>query len=291
MSMKNVVLLGLAAFVVVVIVPGTFVAGQFLAGPIQSAGIDINANYRGGTLIASFSDPEGDLLRELPSELDSVENARALDLLDFSVRKVTMSALAGIGIESRLNLALTFTGGTADPAGSDNRFSLPAIHVYIKVPGQQSPASTSDKAVDAEFERASEEPGNPWDYEVIVDGFHAQARIFDTGGRQVGKGLNIFVREVGGADVSSGGTVKVSAHTEITASLPLGITGDPGRGRWVYFVAVGLADVKFSSMMYPAERDGEPALFDLVAPAAHASGLRIIGGKPVLYPLVVENGK
>jgi hypothetical protein len=292
--MKNAVLLFLVALLVIVVVPGTFVAGQFLQEPLRKAGIDINENFRGGALLGDFPDQEGDLLRAMPPGSDNGGDLQSLDLVGFQVRKVAISSLAGIGIQSRLNLVFRFRGKAGNPASSDLGFSVPVMHVYMKVPGQGSPISTSDKAVDAVFEGGPSDRLSPWDYEVILDGFHGQARVFDTKGNQVGKGLNVFVAEVEGTDPAGAaaatdmGSRKVE-FTDITAALPLGLTGDPAKGKWIYYVAVGIADVRSPSMMYPPSREGEPWLFDTVSDGGGA-GPAFRNGKPVLRPLVVEGG-
>jgi hypothetical protein len=272
-TVKNAILLAGAALLVLVVVPGAFVAGGFLVEPIRKAGIDISENFRGGSLIRAFPDPESDLLRALPSGLDSPENRRRLDLAGFQVKKVTISAISGTGIESRMNLVFVFAGQVANPADADVRFDIPAMHVYIKAPGQKSAAATSNRVADAVFETPREVSGNPWDYQVILDGFHPQARIFDTAGRQVGKGLNVFVDEKKSQD----GRI---ASTEIVAAIPLGLTGDPAVGAWTYYVAVGMADVRAPGMM-------DPAVYDTVRDESSAAMPSVKDGRAVLYPLAV----
>ena len=75
--------------------------------------------------------------------------------------------------------------------------------------------------------------------------------------------------------------------TRITAALPMKIIGDPSRGEWSYYVVVGLADLRFPSMMFPRQSDNEPEIFDCVLPGDAAEMTH--QKRPELLPLKVKN--
>jgi hypothetical protein len=203
-----------------------------------------------------------------------------------------------MGIEPRLNLVFEFDGVLPNPFDSERRFSLPVMHVYIRTPGYTPQPVESDKTADVDLD------GGSWDYQVIVDGFHSSARVYDRRGSLVGKGLDLFVKNLNEVRVFEADKVSagldngresppglaadrpVEEFTRITAALPMELVGDPAKGEWQYFVVVGLADLSSPSMLHPRSEPGEPEIFDCVLPDGEGEsgmdgGLRplVVGGR------------
>jgi len=299
--LKGAPMMVVALFSVLIVVPMAFVLSDQFATVLQSSGVRLSPNIDDGRVIAEFEDAAADLLREIPPGKSFEDASLALDIRRFSVKKVAFRRFSGMGIEPRLNLVFHFDGVLPNPLQTEQRFSLPVIHVYIKAPGQTLQAVESDRIADVDFD------GSGWDYQVIVDGFHDSARIFDTRGRLVGKGLDLFVRHhheerVFEADKVSAtmekGQVRhtggeeeetVDEVTRITAALPMELLGDPEQGEWKFFVVVGLADLSSPSMLYPSKEPGELEIFDCVLPATHEGVGTSPDGKSILAPLVVKN--
>jgi hypothetical protein len=208
----------------------------------------------------------------------------AIAVRRFSVKKVAFSRWAGAGIESRLNLAFEFEGRLPDPQNSSVRFSGTTIHVYIKVPGKSASSAASDKAARVGFS------GVPWDYQVIVDGLHDQARVYDTGGNLVARGLGLYLDYTYAPDgPQAAGAARAIRSTSLTAALPMSVLGDPARGSWQYYVLVGLSDSRHPSMMLHSLPDGGLSIFTL-AIGEHVPQPGPAGGPtPMLPALLVSN--
>lgn len=266
--------------IVLVGVPMSFMMGEKFVELLKSTGMKKNPNIDGGYLIAGFQDPADDLLRTVPEGALYQDSARALDILQFSVKKVRFHPLAGIGIAPRVNLMFEFAGKLPNPHDSERKFSSAAIHVYMDAPDKSSAVGLSDKVIPVSF--LEEE----WDYQVIIDGMHEQARIFDREGKLLGKGLGLYVNYEGDdPDVFGDGTVKNVTGTQITAALPLKLIGDPSEGAWAYYVAIGLADVTNPTMMLLPEKETDPPIFDCVQPEGSQTVKFDDKGKLVLSPL------
>jgi hypothetical protein len=298
--LKGAPMMIVAVLFVLVVVPMVIVMSGQLATVLESAGVRLSPNIDDGHVISEFSDAAGDLLREIPSGQSYEEAGRALDIRKFSVKKVAFRRFSGIGIEPRLNLVFHFDHVLPNPLQSDQKFSLPVIHVYIKAPDAAAEAGDSNKVAQVDLEGG-------WDYQVIVDGFHDAPRIFDPRGELVGRGLDLFVsnhhRElVFEADKVTAALEKgqqrpaagpaedeIEEVTRITAALPMELLGDPERGEWSYYVVVGLADLGSPSMLYPSGAEGEPEIFDCVLPEPAATVRIAADGRAVIEPLVVAN--
>ena len=299
--LKGAPMMVVALFSVLIVVPMAFVMGGQFANVLESAGVRLSPNIDDGLVISEFEDPAGDLLRELPPGESFDEASQALDIRRFSVKKVAFRRFSGIGIEPRLNLVFHFDGVLPNPFQSDQRFSLPVIHVYIKTPDHAVEPLETDKMAHVDLD------GNDWDYQVIVDGFHESARIFDPRGQLVGRGLDLYVEHRNEVRVFEADKVTAALEkgqerhtgreeeqtleevTRITAALPMELLGDPEQGEWKYFVVVGLADLSSPSMLYPSKEPGESEIFDCVLPETHEGVGTSPDGKSILAPLVVKN--
>lgn len=293
--LKGVPMMVIALFFVLIVVPAVFVMSDRFADLLQSSGVRLNPNIDGGRVIAEFEDAAADLLREIPPGRSFEDASRALDIRRFSVKKVAFRPYSGMGIEPRLNLVFQFDGVLPNPMQSDRQFSLPVIHVYIKAPGQDVQPVETDRMAHVDLE------GSDWTYQVIIDGFHESARIFDTGGNLLANGLDLFVKNrreerVFEADKVTAALEKgqkkepaMKEVTRITAALPMELLGDPEQGEWRFFVVVGLADLGSPSMLYPRRKPEEPEIFDCVLPdEAEEFGITA-DGRFRLAPLVVKN--
>jgi hypothetical protein len=268
--------------VVLVGVPTSFMMGEKFVDLLTSTGIKKTPNIDGGYPIAEFQDPADDLLRTVPDSTFYQDSARALDILKFSVTKVRFNPIAGAGIAPRMNLVFEFEGKLPNPHQSERKFSSATIHVYIDAPDKSSTGGLSDKVIPVSFR------GDKWDYQVIIDGMHEQARIFDREGNLFGKGLGLYVNYEGDKPenvVLGDAIVQNVTSTTITAALPLKLIGDPSKGEWSYYVAIGLADVTNPTMMLLPENETDPPIHDCVLPEDSASIEFDENGQLVLRPL------
>ena len=158
---------------------------------------------------------------------------------------------------------------------------MTVIHVYIKAPGKESADARSNRAANVDF-------GSPgWDYQVIVDGFHSQARIFDSRGNLVATSLGLYVDhemkpETDQGKKSSSGI----STTRLTAALPLERIGDPAQGNWRFYLLAGISDLHHPSMMLHSAPESRLNIFcGALMPNNPPAG----SGKIVLRPLEIRN--
>jgi hypothetical protein len=265
---------------VCVLVPMGFMSAGPFARWLKSMGIHSSPNLAGGTPIAEFTRFERVIPGPLPG-WDSAEVERALALRRFSVSKVQFRRWAGIGIAPRLNLSFEFDGPLPDPQNSPRGFSMTVIHVYIKPPDREPGAATSERAAKVDFGRSG------WNYQVIIDGFHEQARIFDSRGNLIARSLGLYVdhQMVPGTHQGDGAT-KRSGTTRLTAALPLETIGDPAQGNWQFYLLAGISDSRHPSMMLHSMPG---AGLNVFCGALTADQPPVESGKPRLRPLEVKN--
>ena len=265
---------------VCVLVPSGFMSAGPFADWLRSMGIHSSPNLVGGYPIAEFTRFERVLPASLPG-LDTAEVERALALRRFSVSKVQFRRWAGIGIAPRLNLSFEFDGPLPDPQSSPRGFSLTVIHVYIKAPDREPGALTSARTAKVDF-------GSPgWNYQVIIDGFHDQARIFDSRGNLIARGLGLYIdRQMMPGTHQGDGAAKSQGTTRLTAALPLEMIGDPARGDWQFYLLAGISDSRHPSMMLHSTPD---ASLNAFCGALTADQPPVESGRPRLRPLEVKN--
>ncbi|HLP60657.1 MAG TPA: hypothetical protein VK186_17575, partial [Candidatus Deferrimicrobium sp.] len=85
------------------------------------------------------------------------------------------------------------------------------------------------------------------DFQIIIDGYHEQPRIFTPTGELLGEGLGIYVRG--------------DQNTILTAALPLDLIGDPSRGDWAFMVMTGFSDLQSLAMMTAPANEGETGIY------------------------------
>lgn len=265
--------------VVCFVVPlGFIMAGQF-AGWLRAIGVHASPNLADGYLVAefgSFDHRNGD-----GTSNPDLRGAReALAIRKFAIKKVAFRPMSGMGIAPRLNLCFEFEGRLPDPQNSGRKFSATAIHVYLSSSGRPAAEPRSERIAPVGFD------GPAWNYQIIIDGLHDQARIFDPGGKLVGRGLGLYVRhEEQPADPAGDGGADRKARTLITAALPMELLGDPAAGEWQAYVLVGLADSRNPSMLLQTGPGGTlPACSGVFADNPTGSG----GGKLRLRALSVR---
>jgi len=265
--------------VVCFVVPlGFILAGQF-AGWLRAVGVHASPNLADGYLVAEFAS-----LDHWYGDADAnpdVRGAReALAIRKFSIKKVAFRPLSGIGIAPRFNLCFEFDGRLPDPHNSGRKFSATAIHVYLKAPGKTAAVPKSDRLAGVGFD------GPAWNYQVIIDGLHDQARIFDPDGSLVGRGLGLYVRhEELPADAPAERGSRPAVRTLLTAALPMGLLGDPAVGEWQAYVLVGLTDSRHPSMLLKTGPGGTlPACSGAFAGDSTESG----GGRLRLRALTIR---
>jgi Domain of unknown function (DUF2223). len=256
--------------------------GNKFAEFLVSSGVKTSPNFNDGYLIAEFNDPSGDVLLPLPQDTVYHNAQHALDIRKFSVKKVEFNILSGIGLDARLNVCFAFDGKQPNPFECKNKFSFPVIHVYMKIPGAKVIQNISDKTANVNFHE------DGWNYEVIIDGMHEQARVFDSNGKFLFNGLGLYTNY----EYEKGHKGKQDSvmKTKITAGLPLKLIGDPAYGEWKYYVVIGLLDVKNPSMLYQARKDSSN-VFDFVACDSLSRYETDSSGRIPLSPLIVNNAK
>ncbi len=264
------------SLIVVLIWPAVFAGGKLFENLLRSSGVKISPNFNDGYPIAEFDDPSGDVVLPFPTDTVYTDARNALDVRKFSVKIVKFNALSGIGIEPRLNLCFEFDGTQPNPFEFKNKFSFPVIHVYIKTPGPDTIRNTSEKAARICFRE------DHWKYQVIIDGMHEQARVFDHTGKYLFDGLGLYVHYD-----KRQNTV---AKTKITAGLPLSLPGDPADGEWKFWVAVGLLDVRNPSLLLRTEKHSAD-VFDSLSPDSSDRSDTDAEGRISLSPLVVDFSK
>ncbi len=264
------------------LVPLSFV----LSGPfvewLRSAGVHAAPNLAGGRRVAELGGFDLCVPQVLSAgEGDAREIRKALAIRGFSVSKVAFRPGSGMGIAPRLNLSLEFDGELPDPHNSAKGFSLTVVHVYIQAPNAGAQPVTSRRVASVDFS------GPRWRYQVIIDGFHDQARIFDTEGKLIGRGLGLYLRpERAARSGQANETQPRVITTRLTAALPLELVGDPERGDWAYYVLVGVVDSTSPSMM---RHSGSAGGLELFAGALAEDWRPGAAAKPRLRPLIVKN--
>ena len=265
---------------VLFVIPLVFINANKFEEYLISSGIINSPNLKDGYLIAEFNDPAGDLLLQLPHETiyDNAQNT--LDIRNFSIKKVAFNSLSGVGIDARLNVCFEFDGEQPNPFEFKNKFSFPVMHVYLLTPDAKTVGNISNKTATVKF------GSNSWNYQVIIDGTHEQARVFDNTGKFLFNGLGLYVK----FEYEKGykGKQNHITKTIITAGLPLELIGDPAEGRWEYYVLTGLLDVKNPSMLYRPLEDSSN-VFDYVAPDSSSRFEIDSSGRLSLSPLVINN--
>jgi hypothetical protein len=272
-SVLNGTLMVISILVVLFLLPAVFMGGKVFEKFLSSYGVKISPNFNGGYLIAEFDDPSDDMLLSLPTDTLYRNAHSALDIRKFSVRKVKFNILSGIGLEPRMNLCFEFDGKQPNPFDFKNNFSFPVMHVYIKTPIQRLSQKNSNKTARLNFQN------EVWYYQVIIDGSHEQARVFDNEDKYLFNGVGIYTHYEEIPDKTT--------KTIITAALPLDLIGDPSKGEWKFFVVVGLYDIRNPSMLFRIDKDSLD-VFDYVAPDSVHSKMDAFGS---IYPLIVNNSK
>ena len=278
-SVKNLAIMIFSIFLVVVVIPVVFIFNPEFVKLIAKAGIKGSPNFNDGYLIAQFEDTSHVLLMPLPDDSFYKNAEKALDIRKFAIKKVKFNTLSAMGIEARLNLCFEFDGKEPNPNDFPGKFSLPVIHVYIKSPASITSPAGSDKTANVKFEN------DGWNYQVIIDGMHDQARVYDNKGKFLFNGVGLYVNY----DYEEGhaGEEKYITKTKITAGLPLNRIGDPAEGEWQYYVITGLLDVKNSSMLYCRAQDSLN-VFDYIGPLSKSNQESKTSGRVSLQPLIVN---
>lgn len=260
-----------------VLVPAGFILSGRFTDWLKATGIHPSPNLADGFTLADF-DLQGSVHYRPSVGYDGDEARRALSLRRFAVKKVAFRPWSGAGISPRLNLCFEFDDRLPDPHASPSGFSMTVIHVYIKVPGKTAEPGATDKAANLDTE------GMEWNYQVIIDGLHEKARIYDTRGNLASQGLGLYVESSG--TKGTGRVQPARTGTRITAALPMDFIGDPSRGEWRYYVLVGLSDSRNPSMML---HSGPNGALETYSGSVVESGRPAVDGKPRLRPLEVNN--
>jgi hypothetical protein len=274
-------MLAVCVVAALLLVPLSFMLAEPFSAWLKSVGVHAAPNFDDGRLIAELSDIARSS-SDVPSADagDTRDIERALALRRFSVKKVAFRPGSGMGIAPRVNLCFEFDGELPDPHDSAKGFSLTVVHVYIAAPGVSARPGSSNRAASVDF------AGPAWTHQVIIDGLHDQARIFDSVGRLVGRGLGLYVRPERAASKDlAGGAKPPVVKTRVTAALPLALLGDPDRGEWAFYVLVGLADSTHPSLM---SHTGPAGRLEIFAGALVDGARPDATARPRLRPLIVK---
>lgn len=278
-GIKSNLIMIVSILVVCVIVPMGFIFSGKFSHLLKSLGLETSPNFNDGYVITEFADPANDLLGPIPGNEIYKDAANALDIRKFSVKKVKFHALSGMGIAPRFNLTFQFNGKLPNPYESKQKFSLPVIHVYIDHHGK-----TIEKKISKKVQFANIDFGEEWDYQVVIDGMHDQARIYDSNSQLLGHSLGLYIhylqeKEAPKTQTKTKQQQKPSTPnklfkgiTRITVGLPMKILGDPAKGEWSFYVFIGLADMRNPSMMFASEESPYPLIFDYII-ASHDATL------------------
>jgi hypothetical protein len=278
-GIKSNLIMIVSILVVCVLVPMGFIFSGKFSRLLESLGMKTSPNFNDGYVIAEFVDPADDLVVPIPGNEMYKDAANALDIRKFAVKKVKFHALSGMGIAPRFNLTFEFNGKLPNPYESKQKFSLPVIHVYINHHGKTIEKKITKKAQFANIDFTEEE----WDYQVVIDGMHDQARIYDPNGQLLGHSLGLYInyqqdKEAPKTQAKTKQQPKPSTQdrpsrgtTRITVGLPMKILGDPAKGEWSYYVFIGLVDLRNPSMMFASEESPYPQVFDYIKVSHDAS--------------------
>jgi hypothetical protein len=281
-SVINRIMMTVSIIIILIFMPLVFIKSKTFEEFLISTGIKNSPNVNDGYLIAEFDDPSGDVLLSLPRDSIYQDALNTLDIRKFSVKKVEFNALSGVGIDARLNVCFEFDGRQPNPFEFKHGFSFPVMHVYIKTPDAKISQSTSTKTANVNFDNER------WNYQVIIDGIHEQARVFDHNGEFLFNGLGLYVRHE--YEKGHKGKQNYITKTRITAGLPLKLIGDPADGEWKYYIVTGLLDVKDPSMLYRSEKDSSN-VFDYIASDTLSRFETDSSGRLSLSPLIVHYSK
>jgi hypothetical protein len=281
-SVINVTLMILSIIVVLFFVPLVFMYGSIFEKFLIASGIKGSPNFNDGYLIAEFADLSEDVFLPLPQDTVYHDARNALDLRKLSIKKVEFSPLSGMGLDARLNLCFEFDGKQPNPFDFKNKFSFPVMHVYIKPPGDSMMQSSSYRTARVTFRE------DGWKYEVIIDGMHEQARVFDNNGKFLFNGLGLYVNYE--YEKGRKGKENSITKTKVTAGLPLKLIGDPASGEWKYYVIVGLLDVKNPSVLYESGKDSLD-VYDYLSSDTLNRCETDSSGRLSLLPLIVNYSK
>jgi hypothetical protein len=274
-------MLAVSVLAALFLVPLSFMLTGPFAAWLKSVGVHAAPNLADGQLLGELSPIErSGPVTQGAGAGDAGEIARALDLRRFAVKKVAFRPGSGMGIAPRVNLSFEFDGALPDPHNSAQGFSLTVVHVYIAVPGAAARVPASPRAAQVDF------AGPAWTHQVIIDGFHEQARLFDSRGQLIGRGLGLYLRPERAASKGQAGDGQPPVvKTRLTAALPLELLGDPARGEWAFYVLVGVADSTHPSLMRHASPTGGLEVFaGALADGAPGDGT----ARPRLRPLIVK---
>ncbi|MBN2533391.1 MAG: hypothetical protein JXB88_10885 [Spirochaetales bacterium] len=266
----------LGTVLILIVVPLAIPGGYLLFDYLYSTGLRINANYTGGRVLGEITDPEGDVLLQIPDSFHYKSISNSLDSTCFSVRLVRFPFPSGQGIENHLNLVAEFNGKFSDPLDLHNGFGCNVIHFYIDSPYVKSLKTNSEKAAAITFSSGS------WDYQVIVDGFHDKARIYNNTGNLI-RESTVYVRE---EKVPAPGLEKEKwqvKKTSVIATIPLSFSGDVLKGEWHYYALTGIADITSLSFLFAPDKTAN--VYDAInyKKSSDAEG--------ILTPLVIKDGK
>jgi hypothetical protein len=271
-GIKSNLIMILSILAVCVIVPMGFIFSGKFSHLLKSLGLETSPNFNDGYVIAEFADPADDLLAPIPGNEIYKDAANALDIRKFSVKKVKFHPLSGMGIAPRFNLTFQFNGKLPNPYESKQKFSLPVIHVYIDHHDKSTEKKISKKIQFANIDFTEEE----WDYQVVIDGMHDQARIYNPSGQLLGHSLGLYIhyQQENDAPKTQAKTKQqqkpsdpnqfFKGITRITTGLPMKILGDPAKGEWSFYVFIGLVDLRNPSMMFASEESPYPRIFDYI---------------------------
>ncbi|MCG2811075.1 MAG: hypothetical protein L6428_06430 [Candidatus Aminicenantes bacterium] len=269
-------LVAFAWLAVLVIVPLCFMLSDRFTLALKSLGVQLHPNLDDGKKLA-----EGMVIASPPVKeaLYDRNNADLRNMRSFAVKEVVFRRFSGMGIADRLNLSFEFAGKLSDPHQSSQHFSNIVIHIFFgggktkKKPTTESPRIIPPVA----FQEGS------WQYQVIIDGFHDQPRIYDENGRLIALGLGLYLKQENWDGKGDGKIVS----TRLTAALPRGLIRSLLKKPIRFYIIAGAPDLR-SPCLLRLDESGRLADYATYKPDEKDAVAIDGAGRPILRPLILR---
>jgi len=170
------------AAVSALLIPQVFIHSTFIKHQLDKVlHLEVDPAFSGGREIAHFLDPVNDDYGEgclsYPKHKAYTHKSGLLDLVKYSVYKPQTNARWSSEVDY-IQVSFTFAKVNND-LESIHGFSHPIIHLYLDVDGKRG-GKTETAFSRCELVRFDE--NHPWDFLIIIHGFHKSAKIISDDG-------------------------------------------------------------------------------------------------------------
>jgi hypothetical protein len=270
---------GMVAFAwitVLVIVPLGFMLSDRFTLVLKSLGVQLHPNLDDGKKLV-----EGMIIASPPVKeaLYDGNKADLRNMRSFAVKEVVFRRFSGVGIADRLNLSFEFNGKLSDPQQSSQHFSNIAIHVFFGggITEKEPAAASSPIIPPVAFQEG------PWQYQVIIDGFHDLPRIYDKNGQLIALGLGLYLKWENRDGKGDGKVVS----TRLTAALPRSMFRSLLKKPMRFYIIAGAPDLRSPCLL---RLDESGRLADYATYGTDEKDTVAIdgAGRPILHPLILQ---